>query len=162
MVKTARIRYGRRRAFNGITRGSSSTNPRLSKTFDWLERCAATLNGTATAAAVTVVNGTDSITWTGHGLATGDGPFSMDAVALPTGIDADNRMFIRVTDANTVTVHETRKGALNDHAQIAFSDNGTTVTMAVHDDENAVLTLVSSGISSPDRMNQETDLDNIL
>lgn len=69
----------------------------------------------------------NQITVTGHGLATGDGAFQLTNTggALPTGLATLTDYYVRVVDANELTLHPTYQDALDNTAAVAFSTAGT-------------------------------------
>jgi hypothetical protein len=99
-----------------------------------LARAWCKFNGTATSKTVTntVDTGLDQLTVTTHAITAATDIESVQAVtvrnsggALPTGLSANTIYFARVVDANTLTLHTTRAGALDNTARVDITANGT-------------------------------------
>lgn len=61
-----------------------------------------------------------------HGLQTGDGPFKVaEGTTLPTGLDETTLYFVRVVDANTLTLHLSQGDAETDTDRVDIETDGS-------------------------------------
>lgn len=113
---------GKRPATTAETRGEAKA---------WVK-----FNGTANSRTITntVNTGTDELTVTSHALSAAT-PGDVDTVpavsvrnsggALPGGLAANTIYYARVVDANTLTLHTGRLGALSNFDRVDLTSNGT-------------------------------------
>lgn len=108
-------------------RHSSFDRVRHSNNFlDFLNEQAEALAGTGTGTAITFANGTNQVTYTDHGLASGDGPYLLSTDGtLPAELDNATEYWVSVVDTNTLQLHLTEEDALAETNPVAFTDDGT-------------------------------------
>lgn len=118
-MSSVNVRHLRYRQFDRLRHG------RKFKKF--LSTQASRLSGTGAGTVVTFTNATNLLNLTLHTYTTGDGPFllSNSGGVLPTGLDDTTFYWVRVNDANSVTLHTSEAGALDNSDLATFTTDGT-------------------------------------
>jgi hypothetical protein len=90
---------------------------------------------------VTFSNGSNQVHATGHGLASGAGPFLLTNAggALPTGLDGETPYFVHAQNDDTLTLHLSESDAVDELDVVEFTTNGTG-TSALGVEESSVTT----------------------
>lgn len=123
MARAPRIRHARHRSFIGAERGSSGVR-RLQRHSDFIAERVTTL--AATAATDDFTAAAAVMTATAHGLVSGDGPYVLTTTdTLPAGLALATGYWVRVIDANTFSLHNSRIEAVRNLNAVASTDGGT-------------------------------------
>lgn len=144
-------------------RYSDPEDSRLRRYQNWSDDVAGRLSGTGTGQTFTADEGSDQLTAAGHGYSTGDGPFFVSSdTTLPAGLVASALYWVRVVDANTLTLHPDRNAAFKNISLVDITDAGTgTHTITPADTDDAVTEHLRQG-ATPTNLTAETDVDNLI
>lgn len=164
-VEVPHMRYLRHRRLDGLVRGAEgATNdiPRLKKLGTWLDQRVTDIGATGAGQVFTAAV-TNIVTITTHGRVSGDGPFTVSSdTTLPAGLLADTQYWLNVIDVNTFTVHLTREEAFNDLNEIDITDTGTGTHTMIPDGRSEGFQEIIRQEIVPDRIQAETDIDNLI
>lgn len=152
-----RLRHLRHRMVGGFGK--------LRRVSTWFGQQATDLNGTGTPQVYSIADvGANTVTITGHGYTTGQGPFMFDSdTTIPGGLTNSTFYYVRVVDANTVTLHLTEKDAVNNTNTVDITSSGAgTLGMGPFDTADALLDHVRRGNVTPDRLSGLTDIDSLF
>ncbi len=170
-VRIPRLRHLRHRDLDGRLRGSGAAasttaapgTRRLKRLVAWLNARVTGIGATGAGQAFTADFANNEIDIAAHGRATGDGPFTVSSTTtLPAGLTAGTQYFLRSLTAGTLSFHRTAADANNDANPVATTDAGTgTHTMIPDGSDAGFVDLARQGIAT-DRINDETDIDNLI
>jgi len=154
--RTPRIRHLRRRA-------AVVADTRLRRLKQWASNRSTDLSGTGTVQAFTADAGTDLLTISSHGHASGDGPFlTASTGTLPAGLDSSTLYWVNAASAGTLSLHFSKSEAVLDQNPVNITDTGSgTHALAPASSDQAIMEHARQGVS-PDRLTAETDIDNLI
>ena len=161
-MKTPRIRHARHREFDGAERGSAGVK-RLRRHDLFLANRATAFSVTAAAVNFTASGSSAVNTSNGHGFVTGDGPYRASSTTTrPAGIETGVDYWIRAIDANTFSLHPSRREAGLDLNAVETTDTGTgTHSVALGEGREAVNDYLRQGADAQ-ALRALTDVDNAL
>ena len=153
-MATPRSRYVRRRKFDRLSR--------VSRLLGFLNDRADDLNGTATGQVFTATAASNTFTDASHGFSVGEGPYVVSNAggALPGGLSESVEYFVGVVDANTFTLHLTRKDAAEDNRVTILTDGTGTQTIARAESASGFLEWMRQRVK-PRRLAAVTDVDSL-
>lgn len=108
-----------------------------------------------------VANASDALTITGHGLATGAGPFVIAATTtLPAGTTAGELYWVVVVDEDTVKLALSRDAAFAGDVVNLTSDGSGTITLTPAETAESMLERLRDG-AAPETLAAATDVDDL-
>lgn len=125
---------------------------------------AARLAASATAVTSSVVTpASDSMTITGHGLSTGEGPVQVSSSGtLPSPLASTDLYYVGADDANTIRLYPTARDAVDDTNAIDLTDAGSgNVDLARSVTAQGVFDRMAKGGFSSETLVAASDIDNI-
>lgn len=148
----ARVRHLLHRHYERFRKSSVVTN--------FLAERSAALEDDADAATFTANATTNQLTMAGHGLATGDGPFTASSSGtLPAPLTATGLYFVEAVDANTLKLASSKKRAVAG-TTIDLTTAGTgTHTLTTATSEKAILERLKT--NKPVTVAAATDVDGL-